>query len=52
MKKGLFGATIVLSLAFITGSTGNGIKWRDYEDGLKEAKESGKPVFLEFSAEW
>jgi hypothetical protein len=28
------------------------VRWHTYEDGLRLAAESGKPVFIDFSAEW
>jgi len=30
----------------------SGIRWRDYETGLAEAKESGKLVMIDFHADW
>jgi thioredoxin:protein disulfide reductase len=50
----IFGVVLILFGLFYANSTRDaGITWRQYSDmELKEAKENGMPVLLDFSADW
>jgi hypothetical protein len=51
MKAGYLGLGMLL-VASIAGAQDNFINWRtDYRAALQEAKQAGKPVFLEFRCE-
>jgi protein-disulfide reductase (glutathione) len=45
---------LALAPAAIAGGDWNdkGISWKNYEDGLKEAKSENKPILLVFYTEW
>jgi hypothetical protein len=57
MRNTLFGALYVLALAaaFISAPSqaqDNGVNWLgDYREALRQAKQTQKPIFLEFRCE-
>lgn len=49
----ILAALVALALpALAAEKTEEGVRWHSYADGLKAAAESGKPVFIDFSADW
>lgn len=51
---GILGIVVLISLAFGGGSGGSGsISWRvDFEQAVRESAESGKPLLVDFTADW
>lgn len=52
MAKRTLAGLLVVTLALMAFGKGK-LEWVDnYEDGLKKAKEQGKPAMLYFTADW
>lgn len=57
MRRGLIGAGVLIGLAAALGvvssqAQDDGIHWLgDYREALRTARQTGKPIFLEFRCE-
>lgn len=53
MRKSVIILNLLLTLfAFSCSQTPQQIKWMSFNEGMKEAKISGKPVMIDFYADW